>query len=155
MPADIRPAHPRDIDALLLIENTVFETDRISRRSFRRFLDGSRASLLVAAGEDGAVWGYALTLFRRGSGVARLYSIAVAPGRAGKGLGRHLLAAAEATAEARGCRVLRLEVREENARAVALYERCGFRPIGRRNGYYADGAAALRFEKHLKTRKES
>jgi ribosomal-protein-alanine N-acetyltransferase len=33
---------------------------------------------------------------------------------------------------------IRLEVRESNARAVRLYERCGFTVVGRRPGYYAD-----------------
>ena len=39
-----------------------------------------------------------------------------------------------------------------NRRAVALYEKNGFRRIGRYDGYYADGADALRYEKPL-TRK--
>jgi ribosomal-protein-alanine N-acetyltransferase len=33
-----------------------------------------------------------------------------------------------------------LEVRESNARALRLYEECGFLVTGRRAGYYADPA---------------
>ena len=38
-----------------------------------------------------------------------------------------LLAAAEDTAAVRGCKELRLEVREDNARAIDLYEKSGYR----------------------------
>ena len=44
---------------------------------------------------------------------------------------------------------VRLEVREDNVRAIALYERCGYRLRDRVPEYYADGATALRFLKSL------
>ena len=65
------------------------------------------------------------------------------------GCGRALLNAIEEEAMRRGCEALRLEVRDGNARAINLYERAGFRRIGRCDRYYEDGAAALRFEKTL------
>lgn len=147
MPSSIRQAEPRDIDALVAIENAVFSTDRISRRSFRQLIESDSAAALVAEA-DGTVAGYAVVLFRAGSGVARLYSIAVAPGVAG--IGRALLAAAEEAAFDRERLVLRLEVREDNGRANQLYERSGYRRIGREADYYEDGMAALRFEKTLR-----
>ncbi|WEX07665.1 GNAT family N-acetyltransferase [Chelativorans sp. AA-79] len=153
MHADIRPARVSDIDTLVSIENGVFDTDRISRRAFLSHIGSGSASLLVAD-RDGAIAGYALLLFRKGGRTARLYSIAVAVGHASAGIGRRLLAAAEEAALARGCPILRLEVREDNARAIGLYRRSGFRPIGRRENYYEDGAPALRFEKHLGGSKE-
>lgn len=148
MLADIRPARASDIDALLSIENSVFGSDRISRRSFHRHVCNPGAGLLVACGND-AILGYALILFRTRSRVARLYSLAVNPAHGKAGVGRRLLAAAEEAAFSRGCPILRLEVREDNARAIELYERAGYRRIGRIEDYYEDGAAALRFEKHL------
>lgn len=36
-----------------------------------------------------------------------------------------------------------LEVHEQNSRAIALYRKCGFVEIRRRDAYYADGGAAL------------
>lgn len=97
MSADIRPACASDVDALVSIENEVFETDRISRRSFRRLMKSGTACLLVVA-RNRAVAGYALVLFRKGDSVARLYSIVVSPVSASAGLGRSLLEAAEMTA---------------------------------------------------------
>src|SRR5690554_4560494 len=148
MAFELRHARASDVDALVAVENAVFGTDRISRRSFRRLIEHDTAEIMVAAaGRE--ICGYLLVLYRKDSEAARLYSLGVAPGREGAGLGRKLLDAAEQTALRRGCFALRLEVREDNARAIHLYEENGYRRIGRREGYYEDGAAALRFEKLL------
>jgi [ribosomal protein S18]-alanine N-acetyltransferase len=61
---------------------------------------------------------------------------AVAPGRRGVGDGRRLIAAVVGSTQARGARRLFLEVRASNAAALALYTSAGFRPEGRRPGYY-------------------
>jgi ribosomal protein S18 acetylase RimI-like enzyme len=149
MPAAIRPARASDIDALVAIENAVFATDRISRRSFRKLIERQTAETLVAE-VDGVIAGYCMVLFRRGSGVARLYSIAVATGHAGSGVGRLLLETAEDTAFEHDRLILRLEVREDNARAIRIYEGNGYRRIGMEPDYYEDHAPALRYEKMLR-----
>lgn len=146
MQAKFRAAAAADIGALSDLENSLFLTDRISRSSFRRLVVSPSAVLIVAA-FDAAIAGYALVLFRARSRIARLYSLAVAPDF--RGLGRDLLEKAEASAAARGCHALRLEVREDNRRAINLYERSGYHRFGERPDYYADGATALRFEKDL------
>ena len=73
MPAEIRTARASDVDDLAAIEKAVFASDRISRRSFRLLIERETAETLVAE-SDGRVAGYAIVLFRKGSGVARLYS---------------------------------------------------------------------------------
>ncbi|MDQ2632197.1 MAG: GNAT family N-acetyltransferase [Pseudomonadota bacterium] len=148
MAADIRPARASDVDALLAIENAVFHTDRLSSRSFRRLIVRPSAAVLVAE-VGGKIAGYCIVLFRAGNPAARLYSIATAPGMAGRGLGRALIEAAERAAVGRGKHALRLEVRQDNERAAAIYRRAGFRPVGSKPGYYQDGMAALRMEKLL------
>jgi hypothetical protein len=104
---------------------------------------------VVVADEDGSVIGGAIALFRPRAAVARLYSIAVAPHAGGRGIGAMLLAAAEEAAVARDCHIMRLEVRETNAAAIARYRKSGYREFGRRLGYYEDGGDALRFQKRL------
>lgn len=148
MLADIRPARASDIDTLVSIENSVFGSDRISRHSFHRHVSSPTAELLVATSRD-TILGYALILFRARSRVARLYSLAVDPVHEKAGVGRRLLTAAEEASFSRGCPNLRLEAREDNVRAIDLYQRAGYRRIGRREAYYEDGAAALRFQKDL------
>ena len=148
MVADIRPARASDVDALLAIENAVFHTDRLSRQSFRRLIRRSSAAVLVAE-VGGKVAGYCIVLFRAGNPAARVYSISTSPDMTGQGVGRALIETAEMAAVERGKHSLRLEVREDNARAISIYERAGFRLIGNKPDYYQDGMTALRMEKSL------
>jgi ribosomal protein S18 acetylase RimI-like enzyme len=149
-PAKIRAGHMRDLDALVALENAVFTTDILSRRSFRHFLAAPNSSLIVAE-DSGKLAGYALVLYPPRSKLARLYSIAVAPHIASRGIGPLLLAAAEAAAarRRRRRRAMRLEVHEHNTRAIGRYEKSGYRLFGRLHRYYDDGGDALRFEKPL------
>jgi ribosomal protein S18 acetylase RimI-like enzyme len=146
--AKLRSGRMRDLDALVALENAVFTTDILSRRSFRRFLTSPTNSLIVAE-ESGKLAGYALVLYPPHSKLARLYSIAVAPHIASRGIGPLLLAAAEAAAARRRRRAMRLEVHEHNTRAIGRYEKSGYRLFGRLRRYYDDGGDALRFDKPL------
>ena len=55
-----------------------------------------------------------------------VHDLAVVPARRGDGIGRALLAEAEARARAAGCCKLTLEVQDDNHRARAVYARFGF-----------------------------
>jgi ribosomal-protein-alanine acetyltransferase len=145
----LRTAVSDDLDALVAIENEAFDADRISRRSFRYLLSRQTAEIIVAD-LDGAICGYAMILFRNGTSLARLYSIAVGSQARGKGFAKRLLEAAEQRAFSHDRVILRLEVREDNAPAIALYKAHGYRAIGRYADYYEDHSDALRFEKLLR-----
>lgn len=135
-------------DALIGLENTCFECDRISRRSLRRLLC-SPSALCIGAFLNKDLAGSMVVLFRSNSSVARIYSLAVAPHTRGLGIGQKLIAKAEREARARNCRGLRLEVRVDNPAAIRLYERCGFADTKMRPGYYEDGTDAVVFWKEL------
>ncbi len=145
----IRPAGSADLNALVRLENECFESDRISQRSFRRFLKQPHDILLLAE-ENNDLLGYGLLLQRRGTRLARLYSLAVSPRARGKGVGRALLTALEDAARETESRFIRLEVRVDNEGAIALYRAEGYRRIGTRPGYYEDGGDALQMEKRLR-----
>ena len=149
-PVRIRAAKTRDLDALIELENRVFATDRLSRRSLRHFLASPTAQFIVAEGQG--LVGTAIVLFRSGSEVARLYSIAVVPAMIGKGVGVLLLKAAERAARRRECRTIRLEVHVKNHIAIARYRKQGYQEFGRHRRYYDDGGDALRFHKALAPR---
>lgn len=150
-PVRIRAATMRDLDALIELEHRVFATDRLSRRSLRRFLMSPTAAFIVADGEG--LVGTAIVLFRSGSQVARLYSIAVVPAMSGKGVAPLLLKAAERAARRRGCRTIRLEVHVKNHAAIARYRKQGYEQFSRHRRYYDDGGDALRFQKTLTARR--
>jgi [ribosomal protein S18]-alanine N-acetyltransferase len=144
----VREARPRDLDAIERLEKAAFETDRVSRRSLREFLRAPHRPVIAATIGD-ELAGYALVSLRKTSRALRIYSLAVDARFARRGVGRALLTACEAYA--RRCRrsTITLEVRYDNASAIALYESSGFRQFGDHPHYYADGAAALRYEKRL------
>jgi ribosomal protein S18 acetylase RimI-like enzyme len=146
----IRRGLRSDLTALVAIENRCFTSDRLSRRSLLYFLSVPNAALLIAE-VRGAIAGYALVAFRRGSTKARLYSIAIDPSFRGRNLGITLMKVAEKAAREGGANVMRLEVRSRNRRAIALYERYGYRRCGRIADYYEDGAAAFCYEKIFRT----
>ena len=60
------------------------------------------------------------------------HSVYVAPGHAGRGVGRVLLDALIASTEAAGIWTIQTGIFPENAASLALHERCGFRVVGRR-----------------------
>ena len=77
--------------------------------------------------------------FFSGARACHVSVLVVAPGYEGHGIGRTLLVHAERWAKAHRCKLLTLSVFPGNARARALYERCGFasdllrmtKPVGR------------------------
>jgi ribosomal protein S18 acetylase RimI-like enzyme len=147
----IRPARLADLDDLEQLEQACFTSDLLSRERLRHWIRADNGVLLVARAEGpgGALLGSCLLLTRRNSRKARLYSIATAPAARGQGLGAKLLAAAEAAARKHGCDAVRLEVAEDNARAIALYHDHGYTQFGFTPGFYEDGRNALRLQKAL------
>jgi ribosomal protein S18 acetylase RimI-like enzyme len=149
-PSDLKIRKARSLDAAALarLEETIFPSDRMSRRRFAALAKRPSARILVAwLGDE--IAGYAILLTRRGIRTGRLYSLAVAPWAAGRGIGALLLSAIESTARQRRVRQLRLEVRKDNRRAIRLYEGSGYRRIGERPEYYGDGMTALLYARDL------
>jgi ribosomal-protein-alanine N-acetyltransferase len=70
---------------------------------------------------------------------AEILTVGVVPAARRQGIGRLLLADLLAHAGERGARQVYLEVRVDNAAAIALYESDGFAGVGLRRGYYANG----------------
>ena len=72
------------------------------------------------------------------AGEAEILSVAVASARRGKGLARQMLNLHLRRLAGLGTRTVFLEVSEGNVPANRLYQRAGFRAVGRREGYYPD-----------------
>lgn len=151
----IRTATLADLDALVALEHAAFATDRAERRAIRHAIRSPTMDVLAALIDPPdrdpipVLVGAAVLERRRGSRIARLASIAVAPNRGGLGLGGRLLDAAEARVRAQGCDRLRLEVRADNGAGIRLYERRGYTRFAVRPDYYEDGMEAWRYERAL------
>jgi ribosomal-protein-alanine N-acetyltransferase len=83
---------------------------------------------------DGELVGYFVLMLAVDE--AHLLTISVAEKRQGLGFGARLLRHAMSVARERGAKILLLEVRPSNARALELYRHFGFRQIGVRRAYY-------------------
>lgn len=132
----IRPATAADVPRLVELEATCMGVDAWSE-------------VLVSAGVEGAlptiVWlvddagGYAVASYV--GDVVELQRIGVAPDARRRGLARALLdAVVERAGEEE--RVV-VEVREDNAGALAFYAVSGFAELDRRPRYYRDGTTAV------------
>jgi len=139
----LRRMEPRDLPAVLAIEETVFGDDAWPRSFFERDLANEHATYVVLelTSDDHGMQradlaGYAGYWLLEDE--ANLMNIAIAPAWQGRGQGEHLLLATLERMQAEGANVCTLEVRAGNERAQALYRKLGFEVEGRRLRYYQD-----------------
>lgn len=145
-----RKAKMQDVNILVQIEEACFTADRLSKRSFRDFINNKKDDLIVLySGDSPELLGYGLILYKKGSSLARLYSIAIHPSQTGKGLGAALLKKLEATAADKKAGYLRLEVASKNIPAQNLYKKLGYYQFDIKKEYYESNDDALCFEKKL------
>ncbi|MDR6953439.1 ribosomal-protein-alanine N-acetyltransferase [Ancylobacter sp. 3268] len=137
-PPAFRPAVAADAEALAALHAASFRIGWEAAEFERLLADRLSRALVATEGPGGRVTGFILL-----HGVApemEILSIAVARSHRGGGIGRALVQKAMARLAAEGIATLFLEVEEGNRPAVTLYEKAGFREIGRRPGYYRDAA---------------
>jgi ribosomal-protein-alanine N-acetyltransferase len=139
----LRTMMPADLDAVLVLERSLFGPEAWSREMLEGELaEQPQSRYYLVADDDGAITGYAGLLLAANQ--ADVVTLAVAADRWGQGVGSALLEALLAEAERRRCTEVFLEVRTDNTRAQRLYRRYGFGQIGIRKGYYQpSGADAL------------
>lgn len=129
----VRPMAEADLPGVLEIERASFSVPW-TPATFQGLLGRPDAHLRVAE-EEGRVVGYAGVWIVLDQ--AELGDIAVEAGSRGRGIGTRLLEHVFELVRDSGVRELYLEVRVSNDGARRLYERHGFRLVGRRPGYYA------------------
>jgi ribosomal protein S18 acetylase RimI-like enzyme len=144
-----REVHANDLEALLELEALCFESDRLSRRSFQRWIKGE-SSIFQVIEVNGQLRGYGLVLLHKGTRLARLYSIALHPDTRGRGFASNLMLALEAAAVDEDRLFMRLEVAKQNRAAIQLYQRLGYRVFGELPDYYEDHSDALRMQKRIR-----
>jgi ribosomal-protein-alanine N-acetyltransferase len=107
-----------------------------------------------AVGDDGSVVGYVVadTVPNHGEPLGHVKDLAVAEAHRGEGIGKRLLDRALDVLAAQGVASVKLEVRESNDPARALYEQFGFVKRQTVPGYYDNGEDALVLYAHLSDR---
>lgn len=139
-PPTILDARPADAAALASLHGRSF-AQGWSESEFERLLSDKAVVAHVArAGSQGPPAGFMLS--RRAADEAEILTVAVAPAARGRGVARALLARHLGRLAALGIAHVFLEVDDGNRAALRLYERAGFREVGRREGYYARAEGA-------------
>lgn len=144
----IRKAVASDLVELDELEKLCFTSDLLSRRSFKNLIDSKSARLYVAT-IDKVITAYILLLFKKGSSLARLYSLAVHPDYRKEGLAGKLMDFIEEAVQTKGAAYIRLEVSVHNAGAIRLYENKGYHKYSEKEDYYEDGSTALIYQKKV------
>jgi ribosomal-protein-alanine N-acetyltransferase len=138
----IREAQRADLLAVYQIETDAFPQPW-PFGAFEQYL--GQSGFLVAT--DSAVKGYVVgdRVLNHGRPVGHIKNLAVHEDARGQGIGKLLLARAIDTLDEQGVDAYKLEVREGNERARALYRSCGFEHRATIQGYYNDDENALLF----------
>jgi len=149
-PSDIRLAGPEDLAAVSALITAAY-TKWLARmdRPPAPMSSDHRAALF-----DGRVWVYGappigLIVLEDLPDIVLIDNVAVDPTRQGQGIGRKLMAFAEAHAERRGARRIGLYTNEAMTENIAIYEHLGYREVRRS---VDGGYRRIHMEKLLKAR---
>ena len=127
----LRPMQMADLDAVMLIEPTIY-THPWTRGNFSDSINSGYSAWVLEANQT--IIGYALLMMVLDE--AHLLNLSVAKQQQKQGLGRYLLEHMLQIAKNHKAANMFLEVRPSNISAIALYENIGFCEMAVRRGYY-------------------
>ena len=144
----IREAAPDDVPAIADLERDNLGADAWSEGLVGEGVRGLLPTVHYLVAEiDGDIVGYAAASIV--ADIAELQRIAVDPAHRRTGLATELLDAVIVAAREGGADRLLLEVREDNAGALAFYAARDFVEVDRRRRYYRDGTTAVVLRRSL------
>jgi [ribosomal protein S18]-alanine N-acetyltransferase len=141
---EVEAAVAADVAAIVRLEATCQADDAWSEALVREGVTGGLPTVRHLVARDGDVVGYAVASVA--GDVVELQRIGVEPARRRGGVATALLGAVVVLARDEEAVRVVLEVREDNAGALAFYAAAGFAEIARRPRYYRDGATAVVLE---------
>ncbi|MCW4047776.1 MAG: ribosomal protein S18-alanine N-acetyltransferase [Candidatus Bathyarchaeota archaeon] len=129
----------RMLDKLYEIEKQCFEKEAFTKQQIA-YLVGDYNSIGLAARVDSEIVGFAIARvdIRRNMRFGHILTVDVVPAYRRKGIARKLLTQIEDILGQKGAKECRLEVRENNAAALSLYEKLGYKKVGKLEKYYGD-----------------
>ena len=134
-----------DLPAIRRLERACFPHDAYDFFTLLGMAVNPRLVRLKAMA-DGELVGYVAGEVQRRGEMGWIITIGVTPAYQGLGIGKALLLQTE---RAMNVARVKLTVRSGNARAIALYGRCGYRWASTVRGYYHDGEDGLIMEKEI------
>ncbi len=139
---EIRAMMYADVEPVAAIEADLHPIDAWSPEAFADAVSDPRTYLCrVAVDATVGLLGYAVVSVAADQ--SDLQNLTVHAEHQRRGTGRRLLVDALELARQRGAQEAFLEVRHDNAAAVALYDAYGFEVVGQRRDYYARGVDAV------------
>lgn len=150
MLAKIEKASIEHLDRLCEIEMKCFETEAFTKQQIAYLLTDSDSVIFVSK-VKGRIVGFIIgkTYMDKKPATGQILTIDVSPKHRRKGIGQRLLQEIEKTFKDKGVKTCCLEVRENNFVALSLYEKLGYRKIGRVENYYGN-AHGIRLRKVLR-----
>jgi len=133
-PPTVEAANLRDAPRLAQLHGASFHRGWGANEFEQMLLDRNTLTHRLRQGRQ--IIGFSVS--RMAADEAEILSIAIAAERRGRGLSRDLLRTHLGHLAGRGIKKVFLEVEENNQPARRLYERAGFRVVGRRERYYRD-----------------
>jgi len=144
----LRLYRPGDWEAMHALDLLCFgPAFQFSRRAMRSFAE-ARGAVAVLAEADGELAGFCIA--ELGDRTGYIVTLDVAPARRREGLGRQLMAYAEAGVAAADATVMTLHVFTENRQAIHFYEGIGYGQTGMTSNFYGPSLDALVYAKQLR-----
>ena len=147
MPAVIRSAALNDVPAILAIEQQAPGAAHWNAEQYKKLVG---SGVVLVAEEAGRLCGFVCA--KAVADEWEIENVVVAAAFLRRGIANELLRELIQRAANEAASAILLEVRESNLRARRLYEKHGFREVGRRREYYGDPVEdailyALRFDR--------
>ncbi|MDH5754283.1 MAG: ribosomal protein S18-alanine N-acetyltransferase [Candidatus Bathyarchaeota archaeon] len=133
----------KHLDRLYEIEMECFEKEAFTRQQIAYLLTDYDSVSLIAR-VNGEIIGFTIgkICLDGKSAIGHILTIDVSPKHRRRGIGLKLLQNIEKMFKCKGVKVCCLEVREDNIAALNLYQKFGYKKVGRLENYYGNAHGA-------------
>jgi ribosomal protein S18 acetylase RimI-like enzyme len=155
MDIEIETATTKLLDELYEIEKQSFLREAFTKKQIAYLLTDYNA-ISLAARVNGEIVGFVIGRMdvARGTPFGRILTLETSLSHRRKGVAQKLLGELEVLFGEKGAVETRLEVREDNIAAISLYQKLGYKKVGKLERYYGD-AHGLYFKKSLASPEDS